>query len=444
MGMMVNTARQLSQLFPRFFMSASEKHDHYADFGWPEQLTFDRLYKIYRRNSLAKAGVSKTIDKTWESNPELWESEKPAESALEKAIAAHFEDLRLWQHLAQADRKAMVGGYSGVILRFRDGLPLHEPVGPVAGGLTGLAGVLSVWAAQLVVSEWHTDPMNDAYGAPKMFTFRESAVLAGQELTGKPPRDVKIHPSRVLIWSEDGTLHCESDLEAGFNDLLDAEKIKGASGEGFWKNAKASPVLEADPELKIKALAEAMGTDVPGVADAMNAQVGKWQAGFDSMLMVQGMEAKTLSVSLPSPEHFFAGPVQSFAASLSIPVKILLGSQTGERASTEDAREWAQACMARRSTRCLPLIKELVRRLEQLRILPARPWTYGWQDLTEATAQEKMARAKDMSGINRDAQMEVFEPNEIREAAGYAEITFADEDEEDDPGVTPPAPDPEE
>lgn len=421
--------RSLAQMFPRFFMTASTKHNHYEDFGWPENLQFDDFYRMWKRNSLAKAGVSRTIDKTWETNPELWESEEPAESKLEKEIVETFGRLRVWQQFAQADMKAMVGGYAGVVLRFRDGQPLDQPVRR-AMGLQGLAGVVSAWAVQLVVSEWHTDPSKEEYGTPKMFAFRESALVDNSTAAAKPARDISVHPDRVLIWSEDGTVNCVSDLESGFNDLLDAEKIKGASGEGFWKNAKSSPVLKAAPDLKIDALAKAMGVAPAQVADAMNEQVTKWQSGFDSMLMVQGMEADTLSVTLPSPEHFFAGPVQSFAASLSIPVKILLGSQTGERASTEDAREWAQSCMARRNTRCLPLVKAFVERLVKFGVLPPREWHYGWQDLTEATATEKLDRATKMASINQTTGMGVFEPNEIREAAGYEEIDFPDEAQE--------------
>lgn len=432
MGLVANTQRRLADLFPGFFNNASSKHDHYTDFGWHKELTFDHLYAMYMRNSLARAGVDKTISKTWQSDPEVWQTEDRAEETpLEKEIRQLFDDLRVWQGMAIADRRAMVGGYAGLILRFRDGA-FDQPVAKVPGGLNGFAGVIPVWKAQLRVSEWDTDPMSEGYGTPKMFQFNETA-MPGTDPDGKGARIIKIHPDRVLVWSVDGTLDNPSDLAPGYNDLVDLEKIKGAGGEGFWKNAKASPILEAAPDLKIKALAEAMNVSIPEVADAMNEQVNKWQSGFDNMLMVQGMEAKTLSVTLPNPEHFFAGPVQSFAASLQIPVKILLGSQTGERASTEDANEWSATCMSRRKRTCLPLIREFVRRLEKFGILPPGDWTIGWDDLTEATSQEKLARSKDMAAVNQTTGMEVFEPNEIREAAGYQPITFDDPEDMDDP-----------
>lgn len=443
MNMIVNTARRLEQMFPGFWSRISTKHDHYDDFGWPKELDFNHFYAMWRRNSLASAGVNKTVSKTWQDFPELWETEDTDETGLELAIRNRFNDLRIWQYMSIADQRALVGGYSALILRFRDGRPFDQPVGRAAG-LEGFAGVIPAWRCQLEVAEWENDPMSDNYGFPKMYEFKEAALPGANTSKG---RSIRIHPERILIWSEDGTLDCDSLLHAGYNDLLDAEKIKGAGGEGFWKNAKATPVLETDPELNIRALAQSMGVEVAEVADAVNKQVGKYNAGFDNMLMIQGMKAKTLAITLPSPEHFFGSTVQSYAASIQMPVKILLGSQTGERASTEDSAEWAETCMSRRERVCLPLIRAFVMRLEKVGVLPAKDWFYNWPDLTEATAQEKLARAKDMAGINQATQMEVFEPNEIREAAGYDEIEFEDEPNEesgdDPPSEDPPTDDPE-
>ena len=104
-----------ARVFPSFF-GLTEKHDHYSDYGWPKNLEFDHYYRMYSRNGLATAGVDKTIAKTWESLPELWESEDPAESQIEADIRQRFSKLRFWHKLMTADRRGMVGEYSGVIL----------------------------------------------------------------------------------------------------------------------------------------------------------------------------------------------------------------------------------------------------------------------------------------------------------------------------------------
>lgn len=429
--------RRLDRMFPAFIGSGSTKHDHAKDFGWPDTLSFPQLHRMYRRNSLAAAAVDKTIAKTWQDNPEIWETEQPAESTIESEIRQRFEDLRIWQMMAEADRRSMVGRYAGVILRFRDDQPFDQPVTHVGGGLAGLAGVIPCWESQITVSEWNDDPGDEDYGLPRMYQFSEAAL--GNE--GHAARSFQVHPDRVLIWSDDGTVDGRSALEPGFNDLLDAEKIKGAGGEGFWKTARGAPMIEAAQGLTPRDVANNMGVSEDEVLDAINDQLESFQAGFDKGLMLGGMTAKPLQISLPSPEHFFAAPVNSFAASIQMPVKILLGSQTGERASTEDAREWASTCASRRVSRCKPLIHEFVTRLERAGILPERDWFIGWQDLRESSESEKMDRAAKMSQINSQTQPgddPAFTPDEIREAAGFDPMAddergpaFMDEDEEE-------------
>lgn len=437
-------ARRLDVMFPGFFATA--KHNHYADFGYPANISFDMLYAMYRRNGIASAAVDKAILKTWQDTPFLQEKQrdgsegqKTEETAAEKEIRQRFADLRIWSRLAETDRRSMVGAYSGVILRLADNKTFSEPVDMVSGGLLGLVEIIPAWEGQLQVSQWDTDEKSETYGQPLMFQFNEASV--GEDI--RQPRSFMLHPDRVIIWSRDGTLDCKSLLEPGYNDLMTLEKISGAGGEGFWKNAKSAPVLEVDPEAKIDEMAQAMGVPVEELVDRMNEQVEDWQKGFDKLLMIQGMQAKSLSVTLPSPEHFFAIALQSFAASITMPVKILVGSQTGERASTEDATEWSQTNMARRNNTVRPNIMELVNRLERFRILPERDWYLDWSDLTEASMSEKIDRVTKMADTNqkmRETGELVFTPDELREVLGKEPLTdeqrYRNEDD-DEASVTP-------
>ncbi len=443
-------ARRLGAMFPGFFQG--QKHDHYKDFGYPAQLTFELLYAMYCRNGVAAAAVDKTALKTWQDTPYLLEQErdgsqkgKSKETDLEKQIRQKFEALRLWAKLADADRKAMVGGYSGVILRLRDSKTFDQPVDRVNGGLDGLYRIDPVWAGQLRVADWNTDASSETYGEPTMFEFNEANV----ETENPNKRNLRIHPDRVIIWSDDGTVNGRSMLEPGYNDLIDMEKIKGAGGEGFWKNAKSAPVFEVDKEAKIDQMAKAMGVSVTDLADKMNEQVADFQKGFDQMLMVMGMQAKTLSVTLPSPEHFWSAPLQSFAASVGIPLKVLVGNQTGERASTEDADEWNQTNMSRRVNITHPNIMELVSRLQNWTILPKKDWFIDQADLTESSISEKVDRANKMADTNQKmgTSVYVFTDDEIRAAVGYEPLTDAEKyrddvtDDEQDAALGKPKPD---
>ena len=412
-SVIANAARRLDAMFPGYFPEA--KHDHYSDFGYPQNLTFSMLHGMYQRNGFARAAVNKTALKTWETHPGLWESEKPTESKLEGEIRQRFADVRVWQRLAETDRRSMVGGYAGAILRLADDRRFQEPVDRVPGGLLGLVEIIPAWAGQLTVAEWDTDEASPDYGSPKMFAFNEAALPGSTVTENSRTRSFTLHPDRVILWSSDGTVHADPLLAPGYNDLVTLEKVSGAGGEGFWKNAKSAPVLEASKDADIDDMARAMGVDRDDIVDAMQEQVGDWQKGFDKLLMIKGMTAKTLGVTLPSPEHFFNIALQGFAASINCPLKILVGNQTGERASTEDARDWAQTNMARRNDYVVPSIMEFVRRLERFGILKEKDWTIGWTDLTESTMAEKIERAEKMARINQMmASDPVFLQEEVR------------------------------
>lgn len=439
---LMNAARRIDAMFPGYF-NATPKHDHKKDFGWPENLGFDEFFYVYNRNGMAAAAVNKTIGKTWESHPELVQNEDAEQTPREKEVYDHFREIRFWQMLMEADRRSLVGGYAGVIFRFADSKRFNEPVERVAG-LAALVEIIPAWAGQLYVSNWDTDELSENYGKPTMFSFNEAQVEEVKNSVNKRNRSFEVHPDRVFVWSADGTVHCPSSLQPGYNDLIDLEKVKGAGGEGFWKNAKSAPVLEVDKEAKIDDMARAMNVPVDELVDKMNEQVDDYQRGFDKMLMLQGMTAKPQSVTLPSPEHFWNIALQSFSASFGIPIKVLTGNQTGERASSEDAKDWAQTCNARRINSVVPNFESIIRRFKEIGVLSDEDWEIEWPDLTESTTEEKLLKAEKMSTINSKFQSEiVFLPEEIREVVGYEPLTpaqlaeYEPEDDEEDGNPLP-------
>lgn len=429
-----NAQRSLQAMFPGFYFGAL-KHNHAADFGYPDRVDFATAFEAYNRYPLARAAVDKTVGKSWETNPLLQEYQRDGtksgtqeETKPEANIRQRFGDLRVWQHLAECDRRSLVGAYSGLIMRFADSQPFKAPVTRVPGGLDGLVEVIPAWEGQLTVSEWDTDEASNTYGQPKMFQYAESAV--GQQ---KQPRTFEIHPDRVIIVSRDGTLNGRSALEPGYNALLDMEKIRGGGGEGFWKNAKSGLSLEIEKDAKIEDMARVMGVPVQDVVDKIDEQVESFNKGFDKSLMMQGIKAVPIQVQLPSPEHFFAIALQSFAATFSCPLKILVGAQTGERASTEDSEEWARVNMARRTNELIPAIMAFVNRLERFGILPQRDWHLDWTDLTESSMGEKIDRADKMASVNQKMGGEiVFTGDDIRGVVGMEPLSDAEKFRDDD------------
>lgn len=397
----------------------STKQDFTFDFGYKDDVDFYDLYELYKRNGVAKAVVNKTIGKTWQTNPALKiGQEEHEETPVEAEIRKKFQQIRFWQGLQETDKRSLVGEYAGVIFRFADGKRFDEPVERVTGGLEGLTGIIPAWEGQLQISQWDQDRDSPTYGEPIMMTFTESSVDPDQGKT----RAFYVHPSRVYIWSQDRTTFNDSDMEASYNALVDMVKIRGSGAEGFWKNAKSQPVLEADKDVNFGQLAQMLGTDITGLPEALDNIVADWNKGFDQSLVLQGMTANTLGVTLPQPKEFYDIASMEVAANWNIPHKVLFGNVVGERASTEDLKEWSLFNMSRRNNYVIPNIMDIVDKLIEVGVLIAQDWALDWEDLTGSTMGEKLELAKGQSQINRDAAATgevVFTDDEIRETLGY-------------------------
>lgn len=390
------------------------KHNHNVDFGWPDQVTFAMLHRMYERNDLASAAVKKTTEKTFQNLPVINRGED-----LDEDIAAALGRLGFWDKLADVDEYSQVGGYAGVILRLADGKKFDQPVDGVLK-LDDLVEIIPAWSEQLRVSEWHTDETDaENYGKPKTFTFNESAI----GVTTGANRNVVVHPDRVFIWSATGDTHARSSLLSGYNNLIDMEKVSGAGGEGFWKTAAARLNIEVEKGTDIdqfmRATEKASGKPFQ---EAMDDKAKKVNSGFDSTYISQGMKVAPFSISLPQPKEFFEIPLSSFAAGRSMPVKILIGMQTGERASAEDAQEWNNTITSRRNRWTLPSISDLLRKLESMGMFGAG-WEIEWASLSNDTPAARIERAVKMSDVNTKHAMVadelVFSGAEIRIEAGH-------------------------
>jgi len=366
-----NGVRRLDSLFPSLGAN-NPKHDFYRDFGFKNHLTFYDFFRMSERNGLACGAIKQTLLTTWQDYPAICENEDAEETATEEVLRRHFEKIRLWQKIADVDRRSMVGSYAALILRVADNKKFNEPLETVHSGLTALVEVIPAWEGQLTISSWEDDETQEDYGHPRMFNFNESNVVEGG--TQLNNRSFEVHPSRVIIWSNNGTVNGQSELQAGFNDLVTMEKIVGAGGEGFWKNATGRPVLEMDKDIQIEHLARGMGVPIEEVPDKIEDQVADYTRGFDETLLLQGMTAKNLAVNMISPEHAFNVALQCFCASWPIPAKRLTGSQTGERASSEDNDSWRQTNNSRRTNIAVPSIMTFIDRLVEYGMLPENDW----------------------------------------------------------------------
>lgn len=412
-------------------LSGNTKRDRiYEEFGYPKELNFSHFYNMYERNAIASASVDRLIDGCWEDYPEVFEGDKQKDAEgvtqWDKTIA---KILKKWfPVIKEADKRGVIGSYSAILIQVRDSKEWSEPIDGNTlnrSKESGLVRFIPVWEAQLDVSEWDTDPNSEDYGYPIMYRYISLPV---GKATNAPAREIKVHPDRVIILCEravDGLLtNGYSMLKKGYNDALDLEKVSGGAAEGFLKNASRQLNFNFSKEVDLSDIAKLYNVEIDQLANAMDEQVKKLNQSTDSSVIMQDGNVSVLSVAPADPSSSFNTSLSKFASSIPIPVKVLIGQITGERASTEDNKDWAKTRMTRRNGFLTFVIESLIERLWRIGIInppKGEVITVSWSDLLAPSYAEKLDNANKLADVATKTTnalgVPVIKANEIRAAA---------------------------
>ena len=412
-------------------LSGNTKRDRiYEEFGYPKELNFSHFYNMYERNAIASASVDRLIDGCWEDYPEVFEGDKQKDAEgvtqWDKTIA---KILKKWfPVIKEADKRGVIGSYSAILIQVRDSKEWSEPIDGNTlnrSKESGLVRFIPVWEAQLDVSEWDTDPNSEDYGYPIMYRYISLPV---GKATNAPAREIKVHPDRVIILCEravDGLLtNGYSMLKKGYNDALDLEKVSGGAAEGFLKNASRQLNFNFSKEVDLSDIAKLYNVEIDQLANAMDEQVKKLNQSTDSSVIMQDGNVSVLSVAPADPSSSFNTSLSKFASSIPIPVKVLIGQITGERASTEDNKDWAKTRMTRRNGFLTFVIESLIERLWRIGIInppKGEVITVSWSDLLAPSYAEKLDNANKLADVATKTTnalgVPVIKANEIRSAA---------------------------
>jgi hypothetical protein len=406
------TERQQQQARDRFTVTMgldAKRPDAWTEYGYKEKLGFQDFYNLYTRHGVAAGAIDRVAEKVFQTAP--WviqgapEDEKKPTTDWELGFQTMAEELDLWWYFKEAYAMRMVGAWSALILEFaNDPGALSEEV---ATGAV-LTGLVPVWRGQLKPVDY------DALGKVKSWNYTPTGFDATEMEQGAP---VTLHPSRVYVVGD--YRRGRSVLESGYNAFVDMEKVTGGAGEGYLKNASrqlhVNFDMEADPAKKNQPDDE--------VTDDFNETARALNTRSDSVLVTQGADVNPLVANLPDPEKPFNVSLQVAMASLRIAARIVVGSQTGERASVEDIRDFNERCQGDRSGEVAREVRGFVRHLELYKVLeaPGRV-SIMWDNLAEPTAGDradlalKLAQTNQANAITGDR---IFTPEQIQIAAGY-------------------------
>ncbi len=409
------------------FKSIDTKHTRiYAEFGYKEELTFFDYYSAYDRSPHAWAAVHALIGKTWKDNPSIYCEDEAQRKKINKVFR------KFWAKIQDADRRQMVGKFSGLIIQYRDSRSWDQPVDKKAVSAQkdlGIIGMIPAWEGQLSANTVDSDPQSETYGKVLSWTYQEGAV--NEAATA---RTLNIHHERILIiseGSEDGNhLSGTPLLKAGFNNLTNLQKVEGSAPESYYKNAARQLMYKPDKEVSAKDF-ESIARKVTGnqnatMKDYINEVTALLNGGFDSAVAFHG-DISPIQGQVPDPRSTWDINAQAFAASVRVPMRVLFGTEAGKLAGDQDGDGFAQTCTHRREWLTSSVIEPLINKLIKSGAIDDAEYEIEWSDLLEPSLSNKLAIINQMAEASNKAALTgldiVFDVDEMREIAGYEPLT---------------------
>lgn len=327
--------------------------DLYENFGWSKNLLVEQLFAMYYRNGIANRVCRAYPAATWRDRPvirdERGSSDDPTAedySPFTESVYQLFKKYDVTSWLERADRVSGVGRFGVLLLGFRDGKPLIEPLS--SGNYPLL--YMTVYAdPNITINTWDTNEQSPRFGRPDTYTLQTGNPVVGGGGSPTPHRSLQVHWSRVLHLSEvtdEDEVYGLPRLMACYNTVQDLEKLMGAGAETYWYNSRGGMVWSAD---KDATYTEADVTRMERIAEEFSQQLKRITA-------LQGVTATQLSSAITDPGPLIDKHLDIISGATGIPKRILIGSERGELSSDQDENNWAQRVEERRNNYAGPKI----------------------------------------------------------------------------------------
>jgi len=375
-----------SQLGQRLGQSFDGDRDLYSICGYPTVLSFEEYKGRYDRDPLAKRIVNAYPAATWTVEPDVYETDKAVETAFEKDWAALTEEMDLCHYFERVDKAAGIGRYGVLFLGFDDG---KDPKEPVKNGKLMYLQVYTEGSCQIITVE--TDRKSPRYTQPTMYRITPTAVsenvARGSVTTITTPGAAipfDVHYTRIIHVADnvlDNDIYGTPRLECVWNRLQDIETTCGGSAEMFWRAGYPGLQFVTPPDTQVADESE------------LEDEIESYVHGLSRYMRLQNMEAKAVpGGGISSPDGFFNMYLASVSAATGIPVRILVGSERGELASSQDERGWHDRIKERRKSFATSgILKPFIDRMIEVGAL-SDPGEYktDWPPIEELNENEKM------------------------------------------------------
>ncbi len=376
--------------------------------GYPIGNPSPALYwDLYERVGIANRVVGVYPSECWSVYPELFEKEDEIITPFEEKWAQLNKECHAWSFLDRVDELSGIGSFGILFLGLADG---GDPSTPAPGigedgraieGVTAENELLFLRAfdqTAVTITRYQTDFNNPRHGQPLEYHIRIVNPVSGpfgavdMDQDGQPGQSgsytsttLTVHWSRVIHVADNrksSEVFGMPRMRPVLPEIMDIRKIRGGSAEMFWRGAFPGYSFETYPEL---------GTEVELDKESVEEEFQKYSNGLQRFLALTGVSAKSLAPQIASPGAHLDEQYRSIGATMGVPLRTLLGAESGHLASTQDTGTWNRRLAKRQNIYLTPmLIHPFVDRLILLGVLPkVESYTVGWNDLNSMSAKDK-------------------------------------------------------
>jgi hypothetical protein len=412
---LTNTLIRRANFFSKLGLTFGDKRDIYDALGYKKVLTYDDLAARYFRQDIAGTIIKAYPAATWSNPPEITEDEHSEDTPFEADFKKVSRRIKLWHYLKRVDIVSRIGQYGVLFVGTRDGNSFDRPVGKKLDPEDIL--YLSVFSMKNApIDSLVKNERDPRFGKPEYYNinFEAGTPISGGGLTEVTKnRPQKVHHSRVIHVAEDvieDDIFGRPQLEGVYNLLDDLQKVVGATGESFWLNAFSGFQAAVDKDMELNAEDQA----------ALSDEIEEYIHNFRRWIRTKGIELNQFETQVADPRGGFGVIMDLISGTTRIPQRILMGSERGQLASSQDEANWNNRVKERQESHAeVNMVRPFVDKLISWGTLKEVEYSVSWPDISRMSEDDKaeveLKRATAMKRISEQGMFPVISPEEARE-----------------------------
>ena len=341
--------------------------DIYEACGYDKRLVLKQYRQRYQRGDIACRVIEAYPEATWRGTGHdcVFDSEDvETETPFERAWNDLNKRLRIWSKFYRADVLAGLGHYS-ILLIGATG-DYHTPLETASAD--DLLFLQPFCQEDAVITQWQEDTKDPRYGLPLQYQLRRVSVLDRHNERGNAPMAEKfsrpVHFSRVIHIADgklDDDVYGKPRLEHIWNRLDDLDKLLGAGAEAFWQRAHQGFQFDIDPEIEFE----------PEEREKFKTEIDDFMNRLSRVVRTRGVKMQAFGSDVARFDDNASSLISFISAATKIPKRLLMGSEQGELASSQDRDNWRERVQDRRTRFAEPdVVRPFVDRLVELGALP--------------------------------------------------------------------------